>query len=363
MLNLFSELRLKEITFKNRIAIPPMCQYTANDGYINDWHKVHYASLARGGAGLIIVEATGVSPEGRITPACLGLWRDEQIIGHQDIVKSIEEYGVVPGIQIAHAGRKASANLPWEGDDHILNNDIGWKTLSPSPIAFSDTLSKIPQEMSLLDIEKVKNDYVAAAKRALEAGYKYLELHFAHGYLAQSFLSIHANIRTDDYGGPFENRSRFIKETFAAVREVWPENLPLTARIGVIEYDGRDEEMMNESVTLTKQLKEAGLDLLNVSLGFSTPNAKIPWGKGFMSDVSKRIKDEVQIPVASAWGFGYPEIAQKAIADEILDLVMVGKAHLANPHWSYFAAATLAKENPSWVLPPSYAHWLERYEI
>ncbi len=174
MLNLFSELRLKEITFKNRIAIPPMCQYTANDGYINDWHKVHYASLARGGAGLIIVEATGVSPEGRITPACLGLWRDEQIIGHQDIVKSIEEYGVVPGIQIAHAGRKASANLPWEGDDHILNNDIGWKTLSPSPIAFSDTLSKIPQEMSLLDIEKVKNDYVAAAKRALEAGYKYL---------------------------------------------------------------------------------------------------------------------------------------------------------------------------------------------
>ncbi|MGQ3466480.1 oxidoreductase, partial [Xanthomonas campestris] len=247
MSSLFSPYQLKDVSLRNRIAIPPMCQYTATDGFTDDWHQVHYASMARGGAGLVIVEATGVSPEGRITPGCLGLWNDAQAEGLAGIAASISAAGAVPGIQIGHAGRKASANLPWEGDDHIADGDArGWDTLSPSAVAFGANLPKLPRAMDLDDIARVRGDFVAAAKRALAAGFKWLELHFAHGYLAQSFFSVHANQRQDAYGGSAENRARFLLETLQAVRAVWPEHLPLTARFGVIEFDGRDEETLQE---------------------------------------------------------------------------------------------------------------------
>ncbi|MDQ5892580.1 NADH:flavin oxidoreductase/NADH oxidase [Pectobacterium aquaticum] len=359
---LFQPFKLKDITLRNRIAVPPMCTYSANDGLINEWHQVHYASLARGGAGLVIVEATAVAPEGRITPHCTGIWNDEQAQAFAKVAKSIKDAGSVPGIQIAHAGRKASANIPWEGDDHIPAGDSrGWQTIAPSAEAFGANLSKQPQEMTLEDIARVRDDFVAAARRALEAGFEWLELHFAHGYLAQSFFSAHSNKRNDQYGGSFDNRSRFLLETLAAVRDVWPQHLPLTARFGVIEFDGRDEETLQESIELTRRFKAAGLDMLSVSIGFSTPEANVPWAPAFMGPIAKQVRERADLPVSSAWGFGTPELAEQAVASGQLDLVMVGKAHLANPHWSYQAARELGIERASWTLPAPYAHWLERY--
>ncbi|KHT21081.1 NADH:flavin oxidoreductase/NADH oxidase [Pectobacterium brasiliense] len=359
---LFQPFKLKDITLRNRIAVPPMCTYSANDGLINEWHQVHYASLARGGAGLVIVEATAVSPEGRISPHCTGIWNDEQAQAFAKVAKSIKDAGSVPGIQIAHAGRKASANIPWEGDDHIPAGDSrGWQTIAPSAEAFGANLSKQPQEMTLEDIARVRDDFVAAARRALDAGFEWLELHFAHGYLAQSFFSVHSNKRNDQYGGSFDNRSRFLLETLAAVRDVWPQHLPLTARFGVIEFDGRDEETLQESIELTRRFKAAGLDMLSVSIGFSTPTANIPWAPAFMGPIAQQVREQADLPVSSAWGFGTPELAEQAVASGQLDLVMVGKAHLANPHWSYQAARELGIDRASWTLPTPYAHWLERY--
>jgi 2,4-dienoyl-CoA reductase-like NADH-dependent reductase (Old Yellow Enzyme family) len=359
---LFQPFKLKDITLRNRIAVPPMCTYSANDGLINEWHQVHYASLARGGAGLVIVEATAVAPEGRISPHCTGIWNDEQAQAFAKVAKFIKDAGSVPGIQIAHAGRKASANIPWEGDDHIPAGDPrGWQTIAPSAVPFGANLPKQPQEMTLEDIARVRDDFVAAARRALDAGFEWLELHFAHGYLAQSFFSVHSNKRNDQYGGSFDNRSRFLLETLAAVRDVWPQHLPLTARFGVIEFDGRDEETLQESIELTRRFKAAGLDMLSVSIGFSTPEANIPWAPAFMGPIAKQVREQADLPVSSAWGFGTPELAEQAVASGQLDLVMVGKAHLANPHWSYQAARELGIDRASWTLPTPYAHWLERY--
>jgi 2,4-dienoyl-CoA reductase-like NADH-dependent reductase (Old Yellow Enzyme family) len=362
MTALFTEFSLKDVTLRNRIAVPPMCQYSADDGHTNDWHLAHYTQLARGGAGLVIVEATAVSPEGRITPGCTGIWNDAQAEGMAKIASAIKKAGACAGIQIAHAGRKASANRPWEGDDHLADSDPqSWQTIAPSAVAFGANLPKVPQAMTLQDIERVKADFVAAAKRAKAAGFEWLELHFAHGYLAQSFFSVHSNKRDDQYGGDLAGRSRFLLETLQAVREVWPENLPLTARFGVIEYDGRDEETLSESIHLTQQFKQSGLDMLSVSMGFSTPDADIPWGPALLAPIAERVRREAEIPVASAWGIDEPNTVNQVITDQQMDLVMVGRAHLANPHWPYHAAKTLKIEDPAWVLPAPYAHWLSRY--
>ena len=359
---LFQPYTLKGITLRNRIAVPPMCQYMAVDGQANDWHLSHYAGMARGGAGLVIVEATAVAPEGRITPGCTGIWNDDLAQAFVPVVKAIKAAGAVPGIQIAHAGRKASANRPWEGDDHIADGDArGWQTIAPSAIAFGGGLPKVPRAMDLDDIARVKQNFVDAAVRAREAGFEWLELHFAHGYLAQSFFSPHANQRDDIYGGSLENRSRFLLETLQAVRAVWPEHLPLTIRFGVLEFDGRDEQTLLESIALVRQFKEAGMDMISVSMGFTIPDVAIPWGPAFMGPIAERVRREAGVPVSSAWGFGTPAIAERVVKEEQLDVVMVGKAHLANPHWAYFAAKELGVERASWVMPAPYAHWLERY--
>ncbi|URQ60281.1 NADH:flavin oxidoreductase/NADH oxidase [Pantoea alhagi] len=362
MSGLFSPFSLKDVTLRNRIAVPPMCQYTATDGLSNDWHRVHYSGLARGGAGLVIVEATAVAPEGRITPGCLGIWNDEQAEKLAQIARDIKAAGAVPGIQIAHAGRKASANRPWEGDDHIAADDgRGWETIAPSAVAFGANLPQVPKAMTLDDIARVREDFATAARRARDAGFEWLELHFAHGYLAQSFFSVQANQRQDQYGGDLAGRSRFMLETLEAVRHVWPENLPLTARFGVIEYDGRDEETLAESIEVTRQMRANGLDLLSVSIGFSTPDGNIPWGPAFLAPIAERVRREAQIPVASAWGIDAPAIANRTVEEQQLDLVMVGRAHLADPHWPYKTALALKQDKAAWVLPAPYAHWLERY--
>lgn len=363
MSTLFTPFTLKDVTLRNRIAVPPMCQYSAVDGFASDWHQVHYASIARGGAGLVIVEATGVSPEGRITPDCLGLWDDAHIEGLARIAAAIKATGAVPGIQIAHAGRKASANRPWEGDNHIPEHDArAWQPIAPSAIAFGGGLPRVPTEMTLDDITRVKGDFAAAARRAREAGFEWLELHFAHGYLAQSFFSAHSNQRTDQYGGSFDNRARFPLETLAAVREVWPENLPLTARFGVIEFDGKDEETLSESIELVKRMRASGLDMLNVSVNFVIPDVQIPWGTpAFLAPIAERVRREAGLPVASSWGIDDPLLAEGVIANKHMDLVMIGRALLSNPHYPYAMAQALKVEHPDWVLPAPYAHWLERY--
>jgi 2,4-dienoyl-CoA reductase-like NADH-dependent reductase (Old Yellow Enzyme family) len=360
---LFSPFSLKDVTIRNRIAAPPMCQYSATDGFANDWHQVHYAGIARGGAGLVIVEATAVSPEGRITPNCLGLWDDGHIEGLARIAAAIKAAGAVPGIQIAHAGRKASANRPWEGDDHIPEGDPrAWQPIAPSAIAFGGGLPRVPKAMTLADIARVKADFAAAARRAREAGFEWLELHFAHGYLAQSFFSAHSNHRTDQYGGSFDNRARFPLETLAAVRETWPQNLPLTARFGVIEYDGKDEATLADSIALVKRMCGGGLDLLNVSVNFVIPDTRIPWGTpAFLAPIAQRVSREAGLPVASSWGIDDPQTAERVVADKQMDLVMIGRALLANPHYPYALAQALKVERPDWLLPAPYAHWLERY--
>ena len=362
MTALFTPFTLKSVTLRNRIAVPPMCQYSAVDGVTNDWHRAHYASIARGGVGLVIVEATAVTPEGRITPGCAGLWNDEQVAGMAAIAAAIKDAGAVAGIQIGHAGRKASANRPWDGNAHIPNDaPDGWQTIAPSALAFGGDLPKVPQEMTLDDIARVRQGFVDAARRALAAGFEWLELHFAHGYLAQSFLSPHSNRRDDQYGGDLDGRGRFLLETLAAVREVWPQHLPLTARMGVIEYDGSDEETLAESIELTRRMREAGLDMLNVSVNFTVPDVKIPWGPGFLAPVAKRVRNEAGLPVASSWYIGDPQVANQAVLDEQMDLVMIGREHLADPHYAFRAAKELGVENPFAILPPQYGWWLERY--
>lgn len=363
MAKVFEPFTLKGVTLRNRVAIPPMCQYMAQDGVPNDWHLVHYPGMARGGAGLVIVEATAVSPEGRITPACTGLWNDDQAEQMAKIAHSIKQAGAVPGIQLGHAGRKASANRPWEGDDHLPEDDPrAWPTLSPSALAFGANLPRVPRKMSKEDIRRVQDDFVTAVERARDAGFAWLELHFAHGYLAQSFFSVHANTRTDEYGGGLAGRGRFLRETVEATRKVWPENLPFTARFGVIEFDGRDEETLQEAIRLIQDFKSLGLDMVNVSMGFTTPEATIPWGPALLAPYAERVRREAEIPVAAAWCIDTPEVIKAVLAKEQMDLVMLGRRHLTNPHYPYELARKLNEEGPSWkTLPAPYAHWLAQY--
>lgn len=360
MSSLFQEYRLKDITLRNRIAVSPMCQYSSDNGFPNDWHFVHLGSRAIGGAGLVIVEATAVTPEGRISPADSGIYLDDHIEPFARLSRFMKQYGAVPGIQIAHAGRKASANKPWEGDDHIETGKGGWDTLAPSAIAFGGSLPKVPKEMSLEDIAHVREAFVAAARRALAAGYEWLELHFAHGYLAHEFYSPLANQRTDAYGGSFENRIRFIEETFSAVRAVWPERLPLTARLSVTDWI-EGGVTVEESIELTRRLKATGLDLLDVSQGFATPDiSKIPWGPGFMVPISERMRRETELPMAVGWMITDPQQAEEIIASGKADLVLLARELLRDPYWPYHAAVKLGVPNAFEILPPQYARAVKR---
>lgn len=363
MPGLFDQYSLQGVTLRNRIVASPMCQYMAVDGLANDWHQAHYAGLARGGASLVILEATAVSPEGRISWGDLGLWNDEQAEALRPIVESIQKAGAVPGMQIGHAGRKASANRPWEGDDHIaLGQPHAWETIAPSPVAFGANLPRVPRAMTLGDIHRVRQDFVNAAIRARDIGIQWLQLHFAHGYLAQNFFSLYSNQRTDPYGGSAENRARFLLETLQAVRKVWPAGRPLTARLGVVEFDGQDDRMLAEAIELLKKMKQEGLDLVDVSIGFNTPAAQIPWGPHFMAPIAQKVLRETGLPGSTSWFISQPAEAEALIRDKMVDLVLLGRPLLANPHWPYFAAKELGVDNPAGAtLPAPYAHWLARY--
>ena len=312
MASLFQEFRLKDVVLRNRIGVSPMCQYSSDNGFPNDWHFVHLGSRAVGGAGLVMVEATAVTPEGRISPADSGIYLDDHVEPFARISRFLKQYGAVPGIQLAHAGRKASVSKPWEGNNHIETDKGGWDIIAPSAVPFGGNLPKVPREMTVAGHRtKFRRHSSLRPSERWRRSFEWLELHYAHGYLAHEFYSPLANNRTDNYGGSFENRIRFLLETFAAVRKVWPERFPLTVRLSVTDWI-EGGVTVDDSVELVRRLKAAGLDLLDVSHGSITPDiSKVPWGPGFMVPAASRIRRESAIPTAVGWQITEPATGRR----------------------------------------------------
>lgn len=335
---LFSPLTIKNTTFKNRIAISPMCQYSAVDGFANNWHLVHLGSRATGGAGLIIQEATGVSPEARISPADLGIWKDEHISKLKEINQFIVSQNAVPGIQLAHAGRKASVSAPWEGNKKLNTTQGGWETVSASAIGYHED-----EKTTALDqngIQKVIADFAAATKRAVEAGYQVLEIHAAHGYLLHQFLSPLSNQRTDEYGGSFENRIRFTLEILAAVQSEWPSELPLFVRISATDW-AEGGWNIEESIQLSKILKEKGVDLMDVSSGGLVSHQQIPLGPNYQVPFAERIKKETGILTGTVGLITEAHQAEAILNTNQADMVLFARESLRNPHLPLDFAKTL----------------------
>jgi 2,4-dienoyl-CoA reductase-like NADH-dependent reductase (Old Yellow Enzyme family) len=347
---LYSPLAIKGLTLKNRIVISPMCQYSSVDGFANDWHLVHLGSRASGGAGLIIQEATAVSPEGRISPEDLGIWKNEHIDKLAAINRFIISQNSVPGIQLAHAGRKASSSSPWNGHKKLDSTQGGWETMAPSAIRFDDT-DTLPLALDKNGIEKVIADFKAATVRAVKAGYQVMEIHAAHGYLLHSFFSPLSNLRKDNYGGSFDNRIRLTLEVVDAVQSEWPKELPLFVRISASDWaeGGWDIE---ESVMLCKVLKEKGVDLIDVSSGALVPYQKIPVEQGYQVPFAERIKKASGIRTGAV-GL----ITDATQAEEILlmgkaDLILFGRESLRDPYLGLNFAADLGVD----------AQWPKQYE-
>ncbi|WP_187262288.1 NADPH dehydrogenase NamA [Pontibacter beigongshangensis] len=344
---LFSPLTIREITLKNRIAMSPMCMYSSEDGFSNDWHFVHYGSRAVGGAGLVIVEATAVAPEGRITPDDLGIWKDEHISGLQKITGFVENNGAVPGIQLAHAGRKASHQSPWKGAAALEAAKGGWQTVAPSAIPFSGT-EPAPHALAEQEIQEVVADFKAAAVRALAAGFKIVEIHAAHGYLLHEFLSPLSNTRTDRYGGSFENRIRLVQEVTEAVRSVWPEEYPLFVRVSATDWtDGG--WTAEDAAALAAVLREQGVDLIDCSSGGNVPAAKIPVGPGYQVQFAERIKNQTGILTGAVGLITDAQQAQEILAAGKADLVLLAREFLRDPYFPLHAAHELQQEQ-AWPL-------------
>ena len=354
MTHLFDPYQIKDITLRNRIGVSPMCQYSSIDGVATDWHLVNLGSRAVGGAGLIIAEATAVEPRGRISPGDAGIWADKHIEPLYRINKFVKEQGAVPAIQIAHAGRKASTARPWEGSQSLKDDEEGWETIAPSAIAFGDEVWRTPKEMTREDIKDVQNAFRAATVRSLEAGYEWLELHFAHGYLGHSFYSPLSNKRTDEYGGSFENRIRFIIETTRAAREVWPERLPFTARLSCSDWV-EGGWTIEDSVELAKKLKAEGVDLIDCSSGFISADYKnYPFGASWQVPFSEAIRQQAEIATAAVGSITQAMQADEIIRNNRADIVLLAREMLRDPYWPYHAAQELHKKDVA-TLPVQYA--------
>ena len=341
--SLFSPLQLRDVQLKNRIGVSPMCEYSSVDGFANDWHLVHLGSRAVGGAALVLTEATAVTADGRISPQDLGIWKDEHIEMLARIFRFIEAHGAVPGMQLAHAGRKASTSPPWEGGKAVAESDGGWRPIhAPSALPF-DEGSIRPREMTLEDIGEVVRAFADAAVRAQKAGAKVIELHAAHGYLLHEFLSPLSNHRSDKYGGSFENRIRLTRETVQAVRRVWPERLPLLVRISATDWiaGGWDVE---QSVELAKVLKPLGVDLIDCSTGGAAPGAKIPTAPGYQVPFAERIRHDADIPTAAVGLITEAKQANEIIVNGRADLVFLARQFLRDPYWALHAASELGAE-------------------
>jgi len=349
MSHLFSPLKIKDIELKNRIAMSPMCMYSSEDGFANDWHMTHIGSRAAGGVGLIIMEATAVSPEGRITPHDLGLWKDEHINYLKRITSFTEKQHTVIGIQLAHAGRKASHKRPWEGGQTLSEPEGGWQTLAPSPIPFLET-EQVPAELDIKGIKKIIHDFKAAAKRALEAGFKVIEIHAAHGYLIHEFLSPLSNKRRDEYGGTFENRVRLLLEIIDEVKQVWPENYPLFVRISATDWT-EEGWKIEDSVALAKIIKTKGIDLIDCSSGGNSPHANIPVGPGYQVPLAAQVKKDSGILTGAVGMITTSEQADKIISSGQADIVLLARELLRNP---YFAMEAAKELNADFKWPSQY---------
>ncbi len=340
MPGLFDPLAIRELTFANRVFVSPMCQYSSDDGYANDWHFVHLGSRAVGGAGLVMTEATAVLPEGRISPQDLGIWTDGHIEMLGRIVSFIHEQGSIAGMQLAHAGRKASTRRPWEAPGAVPESEGGWtKVVAPSALPFAETYP-MPQALTPDGIQEVVAAFAAAARRACQAGFRVIEIHAAHGYLIHEFLSPLSNRREDNYGGSFENRTRLCREVVTAVRSAWPKELPLFLRISATDWveGGWDIE---QSVKLAGELKPMGVDLIDCSSGGNVPHAKIPVGAGYQTAFAERIRRQTGIMTGAVGMITSPVQAEHIIRTEQADAVFMAREFLRDPYWPLRAAREL----------------------
>jgi 2,4-dienoyl-CoA reductase-like NADH-dependent reductase (Old Yellow Enzyme family) len=349
--SLFSPLRLRSLELRNRIAVSPMCQYSCVDGMANDWHFVHLGSRAIGGAALVMAEATAVEPRGRISPSDLGLWNDRQIEPLRRIAGFVKSAGAIPGIQLAHAGRKASTDVPWRGGKPIEPSNGGWKPVAPSPLAFTES-HQVPADLDKSEIQAIVNGFATATQRALTAGFEILEIHSAHGYLSHEFLSPLSNTRTDEYGGSFHNRTRFTREVVQAVRTAWPEKLPLLIRISATDWmDGGWS--VEESVELARILKGFGVDLIDCSSGGTSLAARIPLAPGYQVPFAERIRREADIPTGAVGLITDAKQSDHIIRNSQADIVLLAREFLRDPYWPIHAAIELGAELPP--IPPQYA--------
>ncbi len=344
MTDLFAPLALRSVTLRNRIAVSPMCQYSAVEGRATDWHLVHLGARAAGGAGLVIAEATGVEARGRISPLDLGLWEDGQVDPLARIVRFVEGQGAAAGVQLAHAGRKASTAAPWEGGGPVPAAAGGWTPVAPSPIPFAEG-HPTPDALDQAGLRAVVAAFAAAARRARAAGFRVVEVHAAHGYLLHQFLSPLSNRRTDAYGGSFEGRTRLVREVVAAVREAWPAELPLLVRISATDWveGGWDVE---QSVELCRALRGLGADLVDVSSGGLVPNAVVPVGPGYQTGFAARIRREAGVATGAVGMITSPEQADHVLRTEQADLVLLARELLRDPHFPLRAARALGREGP-----------------
>ena len=361
---LFSSFKIKSKSFRNRIVLSPMCQYKAKDGVISDWHFQHYSRFAFSGLGGAFIEATGISPEGRITHGCTGIWEDGQIEGLKKITEVFKKYRCVSGIQLAHAGRKASYLRPWDGASPITENDKAepaWQTIGPSAIPINNS-SPVPKEMTVEDINKVREDFKKAAQRADKAGFDIIEIHGAHGYLLHSFFSPLSNQRNDQYGGNFENRIRFAMEIIADIKSVWPDNKPLFYRLSSIDAPGQGANL-EDNIKLAKSLKSVGVDVIDCSSGGITGSPVLTKSKiipGFQVPYSEKIKKDAEISSMAVGAIISADQANEIISNKRADLVAMGRELLADTQWVYKAATYFNLENAKDYLPDSYSFYLSR---
>lgn len=353
MTNLFDPLTLRGVTLRNRIGISPMCQYSAEDGLANAWHMAHLGARAAGGAGLIIVEATAVEPTGRITPHDLGLWRDDHAAALRPIAHFLAEQGAVPGIQLAHAGRKANTARPWDGGQPLPDPAGSWRIVGPSALPFRDDYP-VPHALTAAEITGVVDDFVAAAQRAVMAGFQLIEIHAAHGYLLHSFYSPLSNRRTDDYGGSFDNRVRLTLAVTHAVRAVLPDDLPLAVRLSCTDWT-EGGWTPDDTVRLAQQLKAAGVDLVDCSSGGNVATARIPAAPGYQVPFAHAVRAEAAIASAAVGLITAPQQAQAILAAGDADIVLLARESLRDPYWPLHAAQTLGQEGAlANLVPPQY---------
>ena len=345
MPHLFSEFRLRDVAYANRIGVSPMCQYSCEDGYANDWHFAHLAARAVGGAGLVFTEAAAVAPEGRISPQDLGVWSEKHFEPLERIARFVKAQGATPGVQLAHAGRKASVYRPWSGQGSVPESDGGWRAVGPSALSFGKGYST-PQELTVEGIQTLQRAFASAAERASAAGFRTIEVHAAHGYLLHQFLSPLSNRRRDAYGGSFDNRTRFLRDCVAAVRSAVPDSLPLFVRISATDWtDGGWD--IEQSIELSRRLKDLGVDAIDCSSGGNVEGAKIPVGPGYQVPFAQRIRREAGIATAAVGMITGPAQADQILRNGEADMVLIAREFLRDPYWPLSAARTLG-ESMSW---------------